>query len=113
MARREYSAHSGNHSGRMLDEAAKYISQGRVKMAVVAGGEALDSLAKYAKAGKRPPWTPAENIVTGKVGSVVLEETYHTRHGTQRANANVSCRNLTLPFHYFNFILIRFYDQKS
>lgn len=84
MARREYSAHSGNHSGRLLDEACKYISQGRVKVAVVTGGEALNSLSQFAAAGKKPNWTPAENIVTGRVGSVVPQETLHTRHGRGR-----------------------------
>jgi hypothetical protein len=84
MARREISPHSGNHAGRLLDEACKYISEGRVKMAVVTGGEALNSLGMFAAKGERPPWTPAENIVTGKVGSVLPEESLHTRHGWYR-----------------------------
>lgn len=39
----EYTDHGGNQPGRIFDEAARRISQGESKVAVVAGGEALAS----------------------------------------------------------------------
>ena len=38
-----YSEHGGNHPAKLLDEAAKRISRGEAKVAVVTGGEALAS----------------------------------------------------------------------
>ena len=40
---KEYSEHGGNQSAKIFDEAARRISQGKSKVAVIAGGEALDS----------------------------------------------------------------------
>lgn len=42
-AHKEYTEHGGNHSGRIFDEAARRIAQGKSKVAVIAGGEALAS----------------------------------------------------------------------
>jgi acetyl-CoA acetyltransferase len=38
-----YSDHGGNQPGKLLDEAARRIARGEVKVAVVCGGEALAS----------------------------------------------------------------------
>ncbi|KAK5076677.1 hypothetical protein LTS08_005848 [Lithohypha guttulata] len=56
---KEYTDHGGNQPGRIFDEAAKRISLGQSKIAVLAGGEALASLTSFAKANKLPPpsWT--------------------------------------------------------
>jgi hypothetical protein len=40
---KRYSAHGGNQSVKLLDEAARRVGRGEVKLAVVAGGEALAS----------------------------------------------------------------------
>lgn len=63
------SDHGGNQPAKLLDEAARRIALGESRVAVVTGGEALASLALYAKAGKLPPpgWTKVE----GSVGAVV------------------------------------------
>jgi len=65
---KHYSAHGGNQPGKLFDEAARRISLGRTKVAVLTGGEALASLSACAQAKKLPPpgWT---NIGT-KVDSV-------------------------------------------
>jgi hypothetical protein len=81
MVRREISPHSGNHVARLFDETCKAVAEGRVKMGVVTGGEALNSLGMFAAAKQKPNWTPAERIVTGKVGDAPMRETIHTRHG--------------------------------
>lgn len=41
--RRHYSDHGGNEPGKLFDEAARRISLGETKVAVVTGGEALAS----------------------------------------------------------------------
>lgn len=40
---KEYTDHGGNQPGRIFDEAARRISQGKSRVAVIAGGEALAS----------------------------------------------------------------------
>ena len=40
---KEYSEHGGNQPAKIFDEAARRISQGQSKVAVIAGGEALAS----------------------------------------------------------------------
>ncbi|KAF2013187.1 hypothetical protein BU24DRAFT_424190 [Aaosphaeria arxii CBS 175.79] len=60
-----YSDHGGNQPGKLFDEAARRIARGEVRVAVVAGGEALASLSACAAAGKLPPpgWSkPAEEV---------------------------------------------------
>lgn len=56
------SPHGGNHPAKLLDDAARRISQGKAKIAIVTGGEALDSLNRYMKAGQVPPpgWTEVD-----------------------------------------------------
>ncbi|KAM5475203.1 hypothetical protein MauCBS54593_001679 [Microsporum audouinii] len=60
-----YSHHAGNAPGKLFDEAARRLSQGKSKVAVVTGGEALASLDAFARAGKLAPstWTkPAKEV---------------------------------------------------
>ncbi|KAF2634654.1 acetyl-CoA acetyltransferas-like protein [Massarina eburnea CBS 473.64] len=60
-----YSEHGGDKPGKLFDEAAKRITKGECKVAVVAGGEALASLSACAKAKLLPPpgWTtPSEAV---------------------------------------------------
>lgn len=54
------SNHGGNSPAKLFDEAARRISFGETKVAVVTGGEAMASLGACAAAGKMPPpgWTP-------------------------------------------------------
>ena len=40
---KHYTPHGGNQSGKIFDDAARRISQGKAKVAVCAGGEALAS----------------------------------------------------------------------
>lgn len=63
--RKYNSEHGGNQPAYLFDEAARRISRGEGKVTVVAGGEALASLAACAAANKLPPpnWTPlAEEV---------------------------------------------------
>ncbi|KAK0276805.1 hypothetical protein LTR35_010199 [Friedmanniomyces endolithicus] len=59
--RKYQSPHGGNQPGLLFDEAARRISKGESKVALLTGGEALASLAK-----RLPPpnWTPLEEEVT-------------------------------------------------
>jgi acetyl-CoA acetyltransferase len=56
---RFYSDHGGNKPAKLFDQAARRISRGETKVAVVTGGEALASLSAFAAARKLPPpgWT--------------------------------------------------------
>ncbi|KAG0649422.1 hypothetical protein D0Z07_4488 [Hyphodiscus hymeniophilus] len=56
------SEHGGNSPAKLFDEAARRISFGETKVAVITGGEALASLGACAAAGKMPPpgWTPPD-----------------------------------------------------
>ncbi|CAK3980488.1 acetyl- transferase like [Lecanosticta acicola] len=80
----EYSEHGGNQPARCVDEAARRISKGEAKVAVVTGGEALASLTACAAAKKMPPpnWTnPSEDVT--KVFSPTtreLQANYGARH---------------------------------
>jgi hypothetical protein len=47
---KHYSEHGGNQPGKLLDEAARRISLGESRVAVVAGGEALASCTYFAPA---------------------------------------------------------------
>ncbi|KAF2186796.1 acetyl-CoA acetyltransferase [Zopfia rhizophila CBS 207.26] len=60
-----YSEHGGNQPGKLFDEAAGRIAQGKTKVAVVTGGEALASLSACAAAKRLPPpgWTPPTQTV--------------------------------------------------
>ncbi|KAF2750654.1 acetyl-CoA acetyltransferas-like protein [Sporormia fimetaria CBS 119925] len=62
---RFYSEHGGNQPGKLLDEAARRLSAGECRVAVVTGGEALASLSACAAAKKLPPpgWTKPEQAV--------------------------------------------------
>ena len=44
---KHYTPHGGNQSGKIFDDAARRISQGKAKVAVCAGGEALASCTCY------------------------------------------------------------------
>ncbi|KIW33349.1 uncharacterized protein PV07_00206 [Cladophialophora immunda] len=82
-----YSQHSGKEVARLCDAAARRISFGEIKAAIVTGGEALASLAACAAAKKLPPpgWTklnqkvdsvfsPTETELKSKAGT--LASTY-------------------------------------
>ncbi|TID23093.1 acetyl-CoA acetyltransferas-like protein [Venturia nashicola] len=64
-AHSHYSPHGGNQPVKLLDEAARRISLGESKVAIVTGGEALASLTACAAANKMPPpgWTKPKNDV--------------------------------------------------
>ncbi|KAF2437113.1 hypothetical protein EJ08DRAFT_602057 [Tothia fuscella] len=62
---KEYSDHGGNKPVKFLDEAARRISLGKSKVAIITGGEALASLSACAKEKKLPPpgWSkPAQAV---------------------------------------------------
>ncbi|MCJ1449202.1 MAG: hypothetical protein MMC23_009721 [Stictis urceolatum] len=59
------SGHGGNQPAKLLDDAARRLSKGQCKVAVVTGGEALASLSACTAAKKMPPpgWTqPKDNV---------------------------------------------------
>ncbi|KIW24683.1 uncharacterized protein PV07_10385 [Cladophialophora immunda] len=60
-----YSDHGGNKPAKLFDQAARRISNGQTKVAVVTGGEALASLTACAVAKKLPPpgWTRTKERV--------------------------------------------------
>ena len=62
---RFYSDHGGNKPAKLFDLAARRISKGETKVAVVTGGEALASLTTCAAAKKLPPpgWTKTKQGV--------------------------------------------------
>jgi acetyl-CoA acetyltransferase len=62
---KHYSPHGGNQPGKLFDEAARRISLGESKVAIVTGGEALASLSACAAAKKMPPpgWTKLDQSV--------------------------------------------------
>ncbi|TKA69245.1 hypothetical protein B0A55_04268 [Friedmanniomyces simplex] len=65
--RRHQSPHGGNQPGLLFDEAARRISKGESRVALLTGGEALASLSACAAAKSLPPpnWTPlAEEVNT-------------------------------------------------
>ncbi|KIW45204.1 uncharacterized protein PV06_03606 [Exophiala oligosperma] len=61
-----YSEHGGNKPAKLFDEAARRISKGQTKVAIVTGGEALASLTACAAAKQMPPpgWTKTKESVT-------------------------------------------------
>ncbi|MCJ1328352.1 hypothetical protein MMC10_005028 [Thelotrema lepadinum] len=64
---KSYSDYGGNEVGRLIDEAARRVSQRKSKFAVVTGGEALASLSTCANAKRMPPtgWTkPSADIAS-------------------------------------------------
>ncbi|EXJ72739.1 uncharacterized protein A1O5_03886 [Cladophialophora psammophila CBS 110553] len=62
---RFYSDHGGNKPAKLFDQAARRISAGQTKVAVVTGGEALASLTACAATKKLPPpgWTKTRERV--------------------------------------------------
>lgn len=62
---RFYSDHGGNKVAKLFDQAARRISKGETKVAIVTGGEALASLTACAAAKKLPPpgWTKTKQSV--------------------------------------------------
>ncbi|KAE9982254.1 hypothetical protein EG328_011050 [Venturia inaequalis] len=64
-AHKYYSPHGGNQPVKLLDQAARRISLGESKVAIVTGGEAMASLTACAAANKMPPpgWTKTKNNV--------------------------------------------------
>ncbi|ETI27903.1 hypothetical protein G647_00352 [Cladophialophora carrionii CBS 160.54] len=62
---RFYSDHGGNKPAKLFDQAARRISRGETKVAIITGGEALASLSAFAAAKKLPPpgWTKTKETV--------------------------------------------------
>ncbi len=60
-----YSDHGGNKVAKLFDQAARRISKGETKVAIITGGEALASLTACAAAKKLPPpgWTQTKQSV--------------------------------------------------
>ncbi|KAK1059650.1 hypothetical protein LTR74_012485 [Friedmanniomyces endolithicus] len=63
--RKHQSPHGGNQPGLLFDEAARRISKGASRVALLTGGEALASLSACAAAKRLPPpnWTPVAEEV--------------------------------------------------
>ncbi|KAF2118482.1 hypothetical protein BDV96DRAFT_488169 [Lophiotrema nucula] len=63
--RKFYSDHGGDKPARLFDEAARRISKGECRVAVVTGGETLASLSAFAAEKLLPPpgWTPPSEAV--------------------------------------------------
>lgn len=59
------SDHGGNQPAKLVDEAARRISRGETKVAVVTGGEALASLGGFMAKGKFPKWTGRDEEAKG------------------------------------------------
>ncbi|KAI5358138.1 Putative thiolase-like protein type 1, additional [Septoria linicola] len=82
----EYSDHGGNQPAKLVDEAARRISLGENKFAIVTGAEALASLTACAAAQKMPPpgWTPPSEDVRSVFSPTTRElqaQTYGAKHG--------------------------------
>jgi acetyl-CoA acetyltransferase len=56
------SPHGGNQPAKLLDEACQRIAHGKTRVALLTGGEAMDSLTNHIQSGQLPPpgWTPVE-----------------------------------------------------
>lgn len=82
-----YTPHGGNQPAKLLDDAARAISLGHSKAALITGGEALASLTACAAAQKLPPpgWTPLPEgtDIQGVFSPTTrgLGESYAARHG--------------------------------
>ncbi|KAM3423890.1 hypothetical protein BST61_g1285 [Cercospora zeina] len=80
----EYSAIAGNQPVKLIDEAARRISRGENKIAVVTGAEALASLTACTAAKKMPPpgWTPPSQDVQGVFSPTKRDrgKDYGTKH---------------------------------
>ncbi|KAG9230815.1 hypothetical protein BJ875DRAFT_139348 [Amylocarpus encephaloides] len=90
---RTQSEHGGNSPAKLFDEAARRISSRESNVAVVAGGEALASLAACITAGKMPPpgWTVPDQ--GGKTVSVSDVSTMGENIGTTHS--------IGLPIHVY------------
>ncbi|CAG8976842.1 hypothetical protein HYALB_00012659 [Hymenoscyphus albidus] len=73
------SEHNGASPARLFDEAARRISFGECKVAVVTGGEAMASLMACAAAGKMPPpgWEEADEDAEGIAGSSTFRKAHN------------------------------------
>ncbi|KAF2763700.1 hypothetical protein EJ03DRAFT_58393 [Teratosphaeria nubilosa] len=84
-ARTFNSEHGGNQPAHLLDEAARRISKGESKVAVVTGAEALASLTACAAAGKLPPpgWTRVDQDIQSVFSPTTreLQPSLGSRHG--------------------------------
>jgi acetyl-CoA acetyltransferase len=84
---KHYTDHGGNQPAKLLDEAARRISLGKTKVALITGGEALASLGAYAAAGKMPPpdWTKLEesvhSVFTPSLTRMTKSDSLGTIHG--------------------------------
>ena len=61
-ARSLYSGIGGTTPHTLVTDAATDIAAGRLDLAVVTGGEALDTVRRYKKAGERPPWSHRDPV---------------------------------------------------
>ncbi|RMZ90602.1 hypothetical protein DV736_g2164, partial [Chaetothyriales sp. CBS 134916] len=55
VSHKHYTPHGGNQPGKIFDDTARRISQGKTKVGICAGGEALASLTACSAANKLPP----------------------------------------------------------
>ncbi|KAK6431089.1 hypothetical protein LTR95_012754 [Oleoguttula sp. CCFEE 5521] len=76
---RHYTEHGGNSPGVIFDEAARKISKGESKVAILTGGEALASLSACAAKGKLPP--PGWTSIPESVDSVFSPTTRQLKPG--------------------------------
>ncbi|ODM14601.1 hypothetical protein SI65_09946 [Aspergillus cristatus] len=75
--------HGGNQPAKLLDEAALRIANGESRVAVITGGEALESLTTCMKKKSPPKWTPPSQAVDGIFSPTtarVTEDNIGTRH---------------------------------
>ena len=60
--RSHYSGIGGTTPHTLITDAASDIAAGRLDLAIVAGGEALDTARRYKKAGERLPWSHLDSV---------------------------------------------------
>ncbi|KAI9745716.1 MAG: hypothetical protein M1818_001252 [Claussenomyces sp. TS43310] len=112
---KKYSAHGGNQPVKVLDEAARRISKGESKIAIVTGGEALASLSACVAAQKMPPrsWPePEPNVQPFSVSDTSLftkgmsieaeAETSRAPHAKTQIIVGIgSIHSVGLPIHVY------------
>lgn len=76
---KEYTDHGGNQPGRIFDEAAKRISLGQSKIAVLAGGEALASRTTFSPIIHKPLILTPSNLLrqSQQTPPTILDQTLH------------------------------------
>ncbi|KAI0142978.1 thiolase [Xylariaceae sp. FL1272] len=97
---KECSEHGGNQPVRLLDEASRRVAKGQVTVAVVAGGEALASLAACSKAGKMPP--PGWSTPDKRGESITVPSLSNGTRKAEQVQDNLGLRHgIGLPIHIY------------